>query len=159
MVTIEQIDELRKRVDVTYEEAKAALEQTNGDVLEAVIYLEKNHKYKKDDNFKESKENFEDSFSKSVGRFINYCKKVLKKGNSNHILIEKNDNIILRLSLTIFVLVLVLVPYMSIPLLIIALFTGHKFSFQGKDVEKTQANEALRKMSEAAENIKAEASK
>jgi len=46
MITIEQIDELRKRLDVTYEEAKEALEACNGDMLEAIIYLEKTTKKK-----------------------------------------------------------------------------------------------------------------
>lgn len=47
MITIEQIDELRKRLDVSYEEAKEALEACNGDMLEAIIYLEKKPRRKK----------------------------------------------------------------------------------------------------------------
>ncbi len=37
MITIEQVEELRKRVHVSYEDAKAALEEANGDILEAII--------------------------------------------------------------------------------------------------------------------------
>lgn len=44
MITIEQVEELRKRVNVSYEEAKLALEEVNGDILEAVINLEKKNK-------------------------------------------------------------------------------------------------------------------
>lgn len=160
MITIEQIDELRKRLNVTYEEAKEALEACNGDMLEAIIYLEKNHEEKRNSSSEQSKEEHcEDSFSKSLGKLINWCKGVIKKGNSNHIIIQKNDNVILRLSLTIFFLVVVIAPYISIPLMLIALFTGHKFSFQGKDVENTKANSAMDKMSQAAENIKSEIAK
>ena len=39
--TLEKIDEVRKRANVSYGEAKEALESCNGDVVEALIYLEK----------------------------------------------------------------------------------------------------------------------
>lgn len=40
-VTIELIDELRSRVDVTYEEAKRVLEENDGDLISSIIQLEK----------------------------------------------------------------------------------------------------------------------
>lgn len=39
--TMEAVDEVRKRARVGYEEAKEALDLTDGDVLDAIIYLEK----------------------------------------------------------------------------------------------------------------------
>ena len=44
MITIEQVEKLRERADISYEDAKEALEITGGDLLEAVIYLEKQGK-------------------------------------------------------------------------------------------------------------------
>ncbi|HOK48806.1 MAG TPA: ubiquitin-associated protein [Sedimentibacter sp.] len=40
-VTLEQIDELRKRVNVSYEEAKKTLEKNDGDLIKSIIELEK----------------------------------------------------------------------------------------------------------------------
>ncbi len=40
-VTLEQIDELRKRVNVSYEEAKRTLEKNDGDLIQSIIELEK----------------------------------------------------------------------------------------------------------------------
>ncbi|WP_313346496.1 hypothetical protein [Sedimentibacter sp.] len=40
-VTLEQIDELRNRVNVSYEEAKATLEKNDGDLIKSIIELEK----------------------------------------------------------------------------------------------------------------------
>lgn len=40
-VTLEQIDELRKRVNVSYEEAKGTLEKNDGDLIKSIIELEK----------------------------------------------------------------------------------------------------------------------
>jgi len=40
-ITLEQIDELRNRVNVTYEEAKSTLEKNDGDLIRSIIELEK----------------------------------------------------------------------------------------------------------------------
>jgi len=40
-ITLEQIDELRNRVNVTYEEAKSTLEKNDGDLIKSIIELEK----------------------------------------------------------------------------------------------------------------------
>lgn len=156
MITMEQIDELRGRVNVSYEDAKEALEQCNGDILEAIIYLEKNSKIKSEENNSEDKTNKETGASDAICGVISWCKKIIRKGNSNYIAIKKNENIILKLSLTISSIIVVLAPYITIPLLVIALFTGHRFSFYGEDIEKTRANEALNKVVVAADNIKEE---
>ncbi len=37
MVTLEQVEKLCERANISYEEAKVALEETNGDILEAII--------------------------------------------------------------------------------------------------------------------------
>lgn len=40
-ITLEKVDLVKERAFVTYLEAKEALEHSNGDVLEALIYIEK----------------------------------------------------------------------------------------------------------------------
>ncbi len=40
-VTLEQIDELRNRVNVSYEEAKSTLEKNDGDLIKSIIELER----------------------------------------------------------------------------------------------------------------------
>lgn len=44
MTTLEQVEKLRAMANVSYDEAKAALDATNGDLLEAIILLEKQGK-------------------------------------------------------------------------------------------------------------------
>ncbi|WP_442870577.1 hypothetical protein [Clostridium sp. Cult2] len=46
MVTLDQVEKLRQRANISYDEAKAALEETNGDILEAIINLEKENRIK-----------------------------------------------------------------------------------------------------------------
>lgn len=52
-VTLEQIDELRNRVNVSYEEAKSTLEKNDGDLIKSIIELEKKkgRKYEKHGSF------------------------------------------------------------------------------------------------------------
>ncbi len=40
MVTLEQVEKLCERANISYEEAKVALEETNGDILEVLSNLE-----------------------------------------------------------------------------------------------------------------------
>ncbi len=44
MIDLELVEKLREKTNISYEEAKETLEKTNGDLLEAVIYLEKQGK-------------------------------------------------------------------------------------------------------------------
>ena len=41
MEMMEKVERLREKANVTYEEAKAALEQTGGDLLDAMVLLER----------------------------------------------------------------------------------------------------------------------
>ena len=39
-ITLEQVERLREKADVSYGQAKAALEYSGGNLLDALIYLE-----------------------------------------------------------------------------------------------------------------------
>ncbi|MDF2503347.1 DUF4342 domain-containing protein [Clostridium sp.] len=137
-VKVELIDELRKRANVSYEEAKDALEKFNGDLVEALIYLEKQNKVK----------NNEDS------GFFATIKKIIKKGNSTKFIVRKKDNIILSLPVTIVVISTIIAPYITVIGLILALITGHRFKFKGTKGEATKVNETLDKISNAVDTAK-----
>ena len=76
-ITLEKVDKVRERTNTTYAEAKYALEQCDGDVLEAIIYLE---------NIKTSEGKYE-----SFEEFKAYIKEVVRKGNVTRIKIKKDD--------------------------------------------------------------------
>ena len=46
MENLEKVEKLRERANVSYEEAKEALEASNWDLLDAMVYLEKQGKTK-----------------------------------------------------------------------------------------------------------------
>lgn len=82
-ITLEKVDQVRERTGVTYAEAKNALEMTNGDVLEAIIYIE---------NIKEedAKENSKIK-AESIDEFKKWIKDLINKGNITRIRISKDE--------------------------------------------------------------------
>ncbi|MDY4253773.1 DUF4342 domain-containing protein [Clostridium sp.] len=82
-ITLEKVDQVRERTGVTYAEAKNALEIANGDVLEAIIYIE---------NIKEAdaKENSKIK-AESIEEFKKWLKDLINKGNVTRIRISKDE--------------------------------------------------------------------
>ena len=92
-ITLEQVDKVRERCDVSYAEAKEALEISNGDVLEAIIYIEQNQQ-KDSENDKDY--NFDSKFNTvSIDELKNLIKSIIEKGNVTRIKIKKDEKEIL----------------------------------------------------------------
>ncbi len=71
-VTIELIDELRSRVNVTYEEAKSTLEKNDGDLVKSIIELEAKKGAKSAGTVKVSqKDSFESFIDKALQLRLN----------------------------------------------------------------------------------------
>lgn len=85
-ITLEKVDKVRERTNVSYADAKYALEQCDGDVLDAIIYLENI----KATSEKENKEGKYESFEE----FKTYLKELIKKGNVTRIRIRKDERVI-----------------------------------------------------------------
>jgi len=92
-ITLEQVDVVRERCNVSYAQAKEALEACNGDVLEAIIYIEQNQK--KENENSETKENEYAFNAISMEKLKNLIKGLIEKGNVTRIKIKKDDKEIL----------------------------------------------------------------
>lgn len=82
-ITLEKIDIIRERTRVSYAEAKETLEKSDGNVIDAIIYIEKNQK------------NVLGSISDAGNEFADAIKDIVKKGNVTRIKIKKDDKILL----------------------------------------------------------------
>lgn len=87
-VTLEKVDMVRERTGVTYEKAKQALEASEGDVLEALIYIEKTQDTSKNEG---SKGEFESKTAVSIEELKAWIKQIVEKGNVARIKIKKDD--------------------------------------------------------------------
>lgn len=81
-ITLEKIDLIRERTKASYSEAKEALIRAEGNVVDALIYLEDNKKQEKKDYV-------------SKNEFMDTLKKLVKKGNVNRIKIKKEEKVLI----------------------------------------------------------------
>ncbi|PJI07072.1 MULTISPECIES: DUF4342 domain-containing protein [Clostridium] len=91
-ITLEKIDIIKERTGVTYTEAKEALEESDGNVIDALIFIENKNKTTKDsikDNIYDTKE-----------EFVQWIKDTMNKGNVTRIVVKKDDRVILDIPVT-----------------------------------------------------------
>ncbi|MBU3144258.1 DUF4342 domain-containing protein [Clostridium sp. CF012] len=140
-INLEQIDELRKRANVSYEDAKNALEQNAGNLIEALVYLEKQNKIKPEE------------LSSSESKFFKSVKKLIKKGNETKLIVKKDDNVVLNISVTLGVIISIAATPLAIVAIILALATNHKIRIQKKNSEDLEVNKIFDKMSVAINKV------
>lgn len=137
---LKKIDEIVNRTYVSYETAKKALEDANGDVLEAVIIIENQNK------------NFSSSDAKVKGeQILEEIKKALKKGNATKITVKKNNETIVNIPITAGLVGAVLAPVLAAAGVTAALLTQCSVEILQEDGNVIDVND---KVSEGMENIK-----
>lgn len=171
MATLEQVERLREKANVSFEDAKAALDETGGDLLNALIYLEKQGKvappaaggYYSSQSAaeeehtasgeKESKRSGE-SFTDMMKRFGRFCGNLLDKGNNNYLEAARNGGTVFSLPVTVVVLLLLFLFWVIIPLFIISLFFGFRYRFRGSELGKESVNKVMDGASDTVEELK-----
>lgn len=171
MADFEQVQKLREYANISYEEAKKALEEANGDMLEAVINLEKKGRIKAPETGgyynsqherrangdscgrnsweKKAAHTNGSSFGNQVAAFFRWCGRLIHKGNINSFEVTKDDKRILTLPVTALVLLLLFAFWLVVLLLVLGLFFGYQYRFRGPDLEKPEVNRAMESVSRA----------
>jgi len=147
---LEKIDLIKERANVTYQEAKEALEKNDYDVLETLIDLERQSKLKdekkageKSESKKETKTDekktapSEDGISQSIKGFFK------KSMRSSFILKDKNKEQVLKLPLFVFFTL----PF-SLLVLILAVVFKFKLIIKHDDGKTTCFNEVIDNLNE-----------
>lgn len=100
-ITLEKVDQIRERTGVSYEVAKEALESNNGDVLEALIYIENNvivpfaeEKSFKYNYIKGNSSNNEAKRGETIDELKLWLKDIIEKGNVSRIKVKKDDTVL-----------------------------------------------------------------
>ena len=153
----EMTEKLREKADVTYEEAKAALENSDWDLLEAIVYLENKGKIhhaaskeqKETEPVNEKNTDTLGSMFQNIGAFIG---KMVEKGNRNVMEVHRRNKIVLTLPLTVLVL-MVIFFWVTIPAFIVSLFFGFRYRFSGADISP-KVNNAMDSVADKAEDLK-----
>ncbi len=171
MEKIEIVDKLREKTNISYEEAKSALENNNWDILDAMLYLEESGKVKKPsisifytNEYKESYTNHgevvnliegKDNNSKSTNNFEGVSESICKAIDTfNNIFLEirRKDIVLLKLPLTVVALLLFFVFWMIIPLIIVGLFFEIEFLMSTKRINTDKIDKVNKMFSEMSKN-------
>lgn len=138
-ITIEKIDEIISRMPhIRYEDAKEALVKSNGDVLDAIIYIESN-KQKKSSKIKNA---FEDSLpkdSEDLKVIKEQALELIKRSSVIRVIVEKNSKVILNIPLTVGVVGVALGPVFALVGVSAAIISKYEIKIQNEE-DKTEVN-------------------
>ncbi|MCF6461783.1 DUF4342 domain-containing protein [Clostridium sp. Cult1] len=104
-ISLEKVDMVVDRTGVTFAEAKEALEKTDGDVVDAIILIEK------------SRTSWSDDVADRGHQMIDKVKELLRKGNVTKITVKKDGEILMNIPVT----AAALGSIISVPLALIGL--------------------------------------
>jgi len=177
MTTLEQVEKLRAMANVTYDEAKGALNAANGDLLEAIIYLEKQGKVNapngggyyssqktadtsalayKENCWERQNNNCHSgkTFISPIKKIGTFCLDMIRKGNANSFEVLRGEESKASFPVTALAFLLIFAFWITIPLIIVGLFFGFRYRFHGPDFNGNTVNDAMNSAADAAENLK-----
>lgn len=137
--TLEDVETLRAKAHISYEEAVALLEKYDGDVAQALVELEKRGRIA---GGKPEKENFGD-----------WLARMWSKGVRTRIQISRRDTLLVNLSVIYLLAVLCFAPHIIIGSLILMLMLGCRINLVKNSAVYDDTN-IQSFVSQAAENIK-----
>ena len=170
MDQMELVETLREKTGCSYSEAKAALEATGSDLLEALCWLEQHNKTQltgvscsteqREAPKQEEPEQKKEKKARS-GAFAEGCRSLrdglvslLRKCNQTELIMtNKSGKRELGIPLTLFIVLLLVAFWIVVALIAVALFFGNRFSVEG-DLNRGDVNETLGKATDFAESIK-----
>lgn len=85
MDELKKVDQIRQRVNVSFKEAKEALDIVEGDVVQAIIYLE------------EKQDKWDKKFQDHGNRLIVEIKEIFRKGNVTKIKIKRENETLVEI--------------------------------------------------------------
>ena len=171
MATLESVERLRAHTNVSYDEAREALDACGGDLLDAIIYLERQGKVQppKNDGVyttekqpkrtkppapKKDKEAQGESFSKLIQRFLLWLGDLIQKGNRNLFVVYCEGKEWISMPVTIFVILMIFGFSVLLPAMLIALFFDCSYRFKGVETESIGVNKIMDSVEKAACDIK-----
>jgi len=173
MTELEKVEKLREKADVSFAEAKEALDNANGDILDALIFLENqgkatipagggyfsgtgapsgDYQYSQDREYTYERKG--ETFSEMLKRFGRFCVKLLNKGNTNFLDATKHDALMFSCPVTAVVVLVLFFFWVTIPLFVFSLFFGFRYRFRGEDLGRDSVNAVMDGAANTVDDIK-----
>ena len=167
-VTLEQVERLREKADISYEEAKALLKQTGGDLLDALILLERQGRVdRRGGGFYSTQPGAASGDAGAApgdappgggegrctasgadwrGRLREIWDtllNVLRHSTANQMEVWRRGRLLTSVPVLILVILLIVAFWITIPLLILGLVMGCRYRFAGPDLGRDTINDAM----------------
>ena len=173
---LEKVELVREKTGVSYEDARAALEQTDYDLLDAVVLLERQGKTSKhsasnstahaDDGSNtqmvEAQLIYENDtkrmgFEEKLNRLFVWIQNLLRRSLDIKLVATKHGVQSFSIPLLLVILLLILAFWIVLPLLVVSLFFDFRYHFEGISSITVDLNDLSQKASDTADYIKREA--
>ena len=177
-ITLEQVEKLREKANVSYALAKQALEYSGGNLLDALIYLEEKGAIPREEGAyfstkgevppppmppsavpagekqgKKHKKGGVVTVSVSKGGFRRLFQILRRWLVDNELEIWHRDKPITALPVLILILLVIFAPWVTVPLLILGLFFGFRYRFSGPDLEREELNGVMGSVADTAADL------
>ncbi|MCR4397869.1 MAG: DUF4342 domain-containing protein [Firmicutes bacterium] len=127
-VTLEKIDQVRSRLGVSYKEARQALEQAGGDVVQALVILEERGKSPV----------WTERVQVRGSELLDKIKQLLHEGNITRIVVKQGENVVAEIPVTVGAVGAVVAPYLAAIGIVAALATRCTIEFERKGPGKSE---------------------
>ena len=166
-ITLEQVERLREKADVSYARAKQALEYSGGNLLDALIYLEEQGDIPRPEGscYSTRGQTPPPPEEPAADRPRASEKKEKKAGQGgvlqrlrfllldNELEIWRRDSPVTAIPVLILILLLIVAYYIVLPLLILGLFLGFRYRFSGPDLERESINSVMGSVADTAADL------
>ena len=165
MTHYEMAEKLSEKMGVSLEKATAALEACDWEMLDAALMLEKEIGQTGQQTWTSCDTTAEETNPGRKARerrrgvvegLAGLLRDLFNLGNRNRFEVRKGDEVLLEVPVTVLVLLLIFAFWVCIPLLVIGLFAGCRYSFSGAELGRESVNNAMDKAAEAVERVKEE---
>ena len=165
-LTLEQVERLREKADVSYAQAKQALEYSQGNLLDALIYLEEQGAiprpggayYSTREQTPPPPPEPEPEQAGLARRPRRFSFRALFASRrrwlvDNELEVWRRQEPVTAMPVLILVILLIFAFYVTIPLLILGLFLGFRYRFSGPDLDRDALNDVMDQVAGAADSV------
>lgn len=165
-VTLEQVERLREKADVSYSQAKEALAYSEGNLLDALIYLEEQGVIPRPEGTCYSTRSevppiagpiLEDGRQKAgqgeTGPKRGIFQRVRCLLLENELEVWRKDRPVTALPVLILIILLIAAYMIVIPMVVLSLFFGFRYRFSGPDLERDGLNHVMGGVADTAADL------
>ena len=166
--TVEQIDYLREKASVTYEEALETLERFEGDLARCLVDLERRgrikpprkpagagshyrYEYRHDQNAKSYNHGYAQP---PRGRAFVLDHESIKQTLFSHVVVKKGDRVVADLPVAFLIFAVFMAPHLMFSALLLIFLLGYRVKWERKQEKPDRANDIFAFVDKTAEHIR-----